>query len=242
MAASLDDLATRFKSFDLMMKKVLDKVTGLELWKSSADASMESLHSKADDTVSRLQRLESAPPPRPQPPPQQPPLPPPPPPAWIDPFDLSLAPGQATRPPASALEQPSGHRVDSGHRVAGGGILGSAPPDPVTGTFRNPSSATFEFMSDRDARSSRSSPTPKIEFPKFDGQNPRLWKDRCELYFEVYNVSDVLKPRFAALNFDAVASSWLQTLELKGRVTNWEALHTAVYARFDKDQYHLHLK
>jgi len=88
----------------------------------------------------------------------------------------------------------------------------------------------------------RISPTPKLDFPRFDGQNPRLWKDRCELYFEVYNVSDALKPCFAALNFDKVAATWLQTHEVKGRVSSWEELHTAVCARFDKDQYQLHLR
>lgn len=83
---------------------------------------------------------------------------------------------------------------------------------------------------------------PKLEFPKFDGENPRLWKDRCELYFEVYSVSEALKPRFAALNFDGPAASWLQTVERRGRVQSWEALHTAVGARFDRDQYQLHMK
>ena len=51
-------------------------------------------------------------------------------------------------------------------------------------------------------------------FPKFDGENPRLWKDRCEMYFEVFGVSEHMKTRFAALNFEGPAASWLQTLEL----------------------------
>ena len=57
------------------------------------------------------------------------------------------------------------------------------------------------------------------------------------LYFEVYRVSDALKPRFAALNFEDTAASWLQTVELRGRISTWEALHTAVCERFDRDQY-----
>ncbi|CAN6252343.1 unnamed protein product [Urochloa humidicola] len=81
-----------------------------------------------------------------------------------------------------------------------------------------------------------------MEFPRFDGSNPRLWKDKCELYFEVYGVSEALKPRFAALNFEKTAEAWLQTTELRGRFTTWEALHTAVCQRFDKDQYQLHMK
>ena len=50
---------------------------------------------------------------------------------------------------------------------------------------------------------------PKMEFPKFDGSNPRWWRDQCELYFEIYSVAPFLKTRFAALNFVAPASVWL---------------------------------
>jgi len=101
---------------------------------------------------------------------------------------------------------------------------------------------THEFVPEVSAGSSRSSHKPKLEFPKFDGQQPRLWKDKCESYFEVYEISDALKPRFAALNFTGLAETWLHTAELRGRFMSWEALHTAVCARFDRDQYHLHLK
>jgi hypothetical protein len=78
-----------------------------------------------------------------------------------------------------------------------------------------------------------------MSFPSFDGENPRLWKDRCELYFEIYSVHDALKPRFAALNFKGAAAAWLQTFELRGRVDTWERLYTAVCDRFDRNQYQL---
>lgn len=41
-------------------------------------------------------------------------------------------------------------------------------------------------------------PFSKMEFPKFGGDNPRLWRDQCEIYFEVYAMSAHLKTRFAA--------------------------------------------
>jgi hypothetical protein len=81
-----------------------------------------------------------------------------------------------------------------------------------------------------------------MDFPTFDGTNPRLWKDRCETYFEIFGVSDALKPRFAALNFTDAAAAWLQTVELRGRITSWDVLHEAVCARFDRDQYQLQTK
>ena len=83
---------------------------------------------------------------------------------------------------------------------------------------------------------------PKLEFPKFDGDNHRLWRDRCEMFFEVYSVGNALKTRFAALNFDGPAATWLQTLERKGRVLDWDEFCAVVFARFDKDQYQLLLR
>jgi hypothetical protein len=29
---------------------------------------------------------------------------------------------------------------------------------------------------------------PKIDFPKFDGNNPKLWQSRCEIYFDMYSL------------------------------------------------------
>ena len=30
---------------------------------------------------------------------------------------------------------------------------------------------------------------PKLTFPRFDGENPRLWIRQCNDYFEMYNVA-----------------------------------------------------
>lgn len=81
---------------------------------------------------------------------------------------------------------------------------------------------------------SRSAP-----FPKFDGDNPRLWRDCCEMYFEVYVVHPSLKTRFAALNFSGQAAIWLQTIERRGRIVEWYQLCELVFAKFDKDQLQL---
>lgn len=83
----------------------------------------------------------------------------------------------------------------------------------------------------------RSPPFPKLEFPKFSGSNPRLWKENCEMFFEVYAVDPSLKTRFAALNFQGAAATWLQTVQRRGRVVDWGTLCELVMGKFDKDQY-----
>jgi len=131
--------------------------------------------------ISRLQRLEAAPPPPPPPPvpPRPSTAPPHPLPRRPDLLDLNLAPHQETRPPATSWERPSGHRVATNHRDGGGGILGSQPPHPVTGMVSGSVSPQFVHSD----FSPRAPPLPKLEFPKFDGDNPRLWRDRCEMFF-----------------------------------------------------------
>jgi len=237
----MDELAKKFDGFDAAMTRVLDKLTALEAWKSSSSATMDKLFTQAERTAARIDHIESAPSTSAFPSSTRLATAPPQPPSWwVNPFDLNSAPHMEMHPPASTMERPSGHRVITTHRDAGGGILGSHPPHPVTGTPLDPPAPDPGFMEDSRVGIRRT--VPKMDFPKFDGENPRLWKDRCEMYFEVFGVSENMKIRFAALNFDGAAASWLQTLEMRGRVQNWEELCTAVCERFDRDQYQVHMR
>jgi uncharacterized protein YihD (DUF1040 family) len=79
-----------------------------------------------------------------------------------------------------------------------------------------------------------------MEFPKFDGENPILWRDRCVLYFEVYGTHLTMKTRFALLNFQGSAATWLQTIERRGRITDWQKLCDLVFAKYDQYRTQLH--
>jgi hypothetical protein len=156
----------------------------------------------------------------------------------VNPFDVTQFPQALMRPPASSADWAKGHGESSHHRDAGGGVLGP-PPCPVTGMYTETS-----INHDHSFRDStvHTVPIPKLEFPKFDGENPCLWHDRCENYFEVYSVSDGLKTRFAALNFMGAAALWLQTKERMGRISDWEQMYKAVFDQFDRDQYQIQLR
>lgn len=80
---------------------------------------------------------------------------------------------------------------------------------------------------------------PNLSSQSFDGDNPRLWHDCCNMYFEVYAVSASLKTRFAALNFKSAASAWLQIFGHHGRVLDCDSLCTAVFERLEMNQYQL---
>jgi hypothetical protein len=74
-----------------------------------------------------------------------------------------------------------------------------------------------------------------LEFPKFDGDFPRAWRDECEIFFELYDVHPSLKTRFVALNFRDIAKTWLQTVQRKGQVVDWVRLCELVMNPFDKN-------
>lgn len=42
---------------------------------------------------------------------------------------------------------------------------------------------------------------PKMDFPKFDGEDYQVWLENCELYFDIYGVSESMKVKFASLNY-----------------------------------------
>jgi hypothetical protein len=80
---------------------------------------------------------------------------------------------------------------------------------------------------------------PKLDFPKFQGDNPKIWKKKCETYFEVFSVPAHLQTRYATLNFTDKAALWLETIEAKGRIELWIDLCNIVFDRWDKDQHSL---
>jgi hypothetical protein len=207
-------MKAQFIGFQDMMKTALEKLGDFETWRLSADESFGTLMMQSEATTTRIQRLEPAPPPPPPPPPPLPSAtilpraPPPPPRSWVNPLDLNQAP----QPFASMSECGSETADSSPHQEVGGGTLGHPPRHNMGMTSAdNPLPTPALDASARDLV--QHSPLfPKIEFPKFDGDNPRLWKDRCVMYFEVYAVHPSLKTHFVALNFTRAAAIWLQTV------------------------------
>lgn len=82
---------------------------------------------------------------------------------------------------------------------------------------------------------------PKTNFPKFDGTNPKIWKEKYEKYFHMFTVPDELKADYATLHFTGTVAFWLQTYEAQHDVPSWVALCVAVCNKFGKDLYYTHM-
>ncbi|CAN6164727.1 unnamed protein product [Urochloa humidicola] len=178
----MDDMGNKLGGLEALMQKLTDKFDDNSarlhrLETAPQPSEIQKVLDKLDATALRITRLEAMPTLLPSPPPQrQEKVLPQPRSHWVKPIDLNTAPQQETRPSASTWERPNGHRVESSHRDArgGGGILGSSPPHSVTGMAIDPQFRTSDFASEASSSLGRSDHKPKMEFPKFDGTNPRL--------------------------------------------------------------------
>jgi hypothetical protein len=54
---------------------------------------------------------------------------------------------------------------------------------------------------------------PKMNFLKFEGENPKMWQSRCESYFDMYEVDYSIWVKVASMHFEGPAAPWLQSVE-----------------------------
>jgi hypothetical protein len=55
---------------------------------------------------------------------------------------------------------------------------------------------------------------PKLDFPKFNGDNSKIWAKKCEVYYDVFSVPKSLRTRYATLNSNDGAVLWLETVSV----------------------------
>jgi hypothetical protein len=76
---------------------------------------------------------------------------------------------------------------------------------------------------------------PQLDFPKFDGTNPKLWIKQCDTYFYLYAIPPKNWVKLATINFKGSAAFWMQTIELNLRLCSWDDLCNHVVDHFDRD-------
>jgi len=154
-------------------------------------------------------------------------------------------------PAGAEASGPSGHHDNNSHRSAGAGagVDTTLVPPPVRGAIQpySPSPVTpvpfreFELSAaSHISQSSNFSHTvPQLEFPKFDGTNPKIWIKRCENYFDICAVLPEHWVKLATMHFSGSAIFWMQSIELDLRKLKWESLCKVVIERFQRDEHNL---
>ncbi|KAL5211653.1 hypothetical protein ABZP36_022500 [Zizania latifolia] len=78
---------------------------------------------------------------------------------------------------------------------------------------------------------------PSMSCPQFDGNNPQVWRNNCEIYFDTYGIHPGQWVRLAILSFTGNASFWLQSVRSQLIGITWEELCDRLCARFSRDKH-----
>nr|CAD1820206.1 unnamed protein product [Ananas comosus var. bracteatus] len=78
-------------------------------------------------------------------------------------------------------------------------------------------------------------PLPRLEFPHFNGDNPKNWVRRCEKYFEIFGIKEQQKLEVAVMHMGPKADTWFHGYVTEREVMSWEIFAQDVCKRFDSD-------
>jgi hypothetical protein len=78
---------------------------------------------------------------------------------------------------------------------------------------------------------------PRVELPRFDGSNPRLWQDRCEDYFSHWNTPVHLWIQYCSAQFEGPAARWLEAARRRIPRATWTEFCQHVMQRFGRNQH-----
>lgn len=175
-----------------------------EIWRPRVDSSLDDLHSSMAWVRSEVAKMEIRW-------------------SWNARTDGSHMPGvlgsresAPVRPSVTgdAADGPRFGRCDDFyHRDSGPWHPGANVRYPVTGMYSLHSSQPFSFHHPGSGGfhevSRQMGNLPKLNFPSFDGTNPKLWQSKCEKYFHMYATEVSMWVQVATMHFEGVADRWL---------------------------------
>ena len=74
--------------------------------------------------------------------------------------------------------------------------------------------------------------SPKLEFPRFNGDNPNEWIRKCSKYFKLCKIQDEQKVDLASLYITNKAATWVASYFALQPMVGWLKFCIAVRARF----------
>jgi hypothetical protein len=127
---------------------------------------------------------------------------------------------------------PTGHRENTTTRRQGVGATRPYIPPPARGNHRPPTHShpprSFNLHDDTSDHVHHHR-MPKMDVPKFDGDNPKLWQIQCEDYFKMYDTAPSLWVRLASLQFYGPAAKWLSSIKSLIRKYTWNEFEKITY-------------
>ena len=72
-----------------------------------------------------------------------------------------------------------------------------------------------------------------MDFPRFEGEDVRIWLDGCEAYFSLYAIPEEFKVTSATLHLSGDAANWVHAYKALHQRPCWNEFRMAVMQEFD---------
>lgn len=83
---------------------------------------------------------------------------------------------------------------------------------------------------------------PKMDFLRFDGTDVRIWLDKCEAFFRLYNIPDSFKVTSASLYLSDNVAHWYHAFKQSSAYHTWPQFCAAILQEFDVNVYRQKMK
>lgn len=111
--------------------------------------------------------------------------------------------------------------------------MGPPPPPPIIPHgVGNGDGLPRRGEGESDA-SGRRGGLPKWEFPVFDGEDARIWVDKCEAYFALFFIPDAFRVSAVSLHLKGKAAHWFQAYRDSLNLMDWAEFRVAVLEEFE---------
>ena len=77
---------------------------------------------------------------------------------------------------------------------------------------------------------------PRLDFPIFEGSNPRSWIRKCQKIFQVYQIPDPSQVEAASMFLDTKPDIWFQEWKEGRDVLKWDEFVAAICRRFGESE------
>jgi hypothetical protein len=77
----------------------------------------------------------------------------------------------------------------------------------------------------------------RLEFPRFDGEDPEGWCYQASQFFDYYNMPDSQRFTISSFNMEGKALVWFQELRNGNNLTTWNEFLKAIQTRFGRSIY-----
>ena len=115
-------------------------------------------------------------------------------------------------------------------------------PLPIARPPHPPPSHHFESGYQGGSRGDHTGKLPKFDFPRFEGEHPKLWVKQAIHYFRLYRVESIVWVSAATMHFHGPAKRWLSSIEDDLESIEWDVFCAQLLSRFGRDEHELLLR